>query len=222
LIAPYGQKITDVIKEENMNPLKIMSDESMKKIFVPKVYQPSIYEIDYEKWKEAGIKLISFDIDDTITAREIRNVVEAAKTHMEKLKQMGFKVVLLTNADDEVGERFGEALGIDYIAKASKPSVMGFQALQDYYGVTSSQMAHVGNSQMKDVVGGNTFGVCTCLVRNVGILADIGGKATQIIKQNKGHKVRKELEKRKIWYKHHKYSDGDQYYQLGEVPGYLK
>ena len=101
-----------------MNPLKLMSDESLRRIFVPKVYQPSIYEIDYERWREAGIKLISFDIDDTITAWETRNVVETAQKHIEKLKQMGFIVLLLTNANDEVGGRFGEELGIDYIAKA--------------------------------------------------------------------------------------------------------
>ena len=142
-----------------MDALKIMSDDSLRKVFVPKVYQPSIYEVDYKKWKEAGIKVISFDIDDTITAWETRDVVEAAKQHMEKLKQMDFTVLLLTNAADDVGKRFGEALGIDYIAKAGKPSIAGFQAIQDYYKVTSSQMAHVGNSQMKDVVGGNTFGV---------------------------------------------------------------
>ena len=205
-----------------MNPLNLMSDESLRRIFVPKVYQPSIYEIDYERWREASIKLISFDIDDTITAWETRNVVETAQKHIEKLKQMGFIVLLLTNANDEVGGRFGEELGIDYIAKAGKPGIMGFQAIQDHYGVTSSQMAHVGNSQMKDVVGGNTFGVCTCLVRNIGIVADIGGKATQIMQKNKGHKVRLELEKREIWRKHHKHIKGDQYYQLGEMPGHLK
>lgn len=205
-----------------MDALRIMSDDSLRKVFVPKVYQPSIYEVDYKKWKEAGIKVISFDIDDTITAWETRDVVEAAKQHMEKLKQMDFTVLLLTNAADDVGKRFGEALGIDYIAKAGKPSIAGFQAIQDYYKVTSSQMAHVGNSQMKDVVGGNTFGVCTCLVRNIGILADIGGKASQIIQKNKGHKVRIELEKREIWRKHHKHVSGDQYYQLGERPGYLQ
>ena len=61
-----------------MDALKIMSDDSLRKVFVPKVYQPSIYEVDYKKWKEAGIKVISFDIDDTITAWETRDVVEAS------------------------------------------------------------------------------------------------------------------------------------------------
>ena len=41
-------------------------------VFVPDIYQKNIYKIDYRKLKEKGVKLISFDIDDTITD-SIRN-----------------------------------------------------------------------------------------------------------------------------------------------------
>ena len=64
--------------------------------------------------------------------------------------------------------------------------------------------------------------MCTCIVRNIGIVADFGVIETQIMQKIKGHKVRLELEKREIWRKHHKHIKGDQYYQLGEMPGYLK
>ena len=47
-----------------------MDDEYLIKTYVPDVFQKSIFNIDYDKLKAAGIKLISFDIDDTIVPIE--------------------------------------------------------------------------------------------------------------------------------------------------------
>lgn len=56
-----------------MNQYQTMTDEYLKAIYVPDIYQKSIYSIDYKQLKEAGIKLISFDIDDTIVPIEKRS-----------------------------------------------------------------------------------------------------------------------------------------------------
>lgn len=53
-------------REAFATELEGLSDDDLM-IFVPDVYQKNIYKIDYRRLKEKGIKLISFDIDDTIT-----------------------------------------------------------------------------------------------------------------------------------------------------------
>lgn len=53
-------------RDEFEEMLQRMSDEQLRATFVPDVYQESIYKIDYGRLKAHGIKLISFDIDDTI------------------------------------------------------------------------------------------------------------------------------------------------------------
>ncbi|MCI8537528.1 MAG: hypothetical protein HFF18_02560 [Oscillospiraceae bacterium] len=108
-----------------MSKFEDMSSEELRRNYVPGVYQHSIYSIDYQKLKDAGIRLLSFDIDGTI-------------------------------------------------AEAKKPFSKNFQKLQDRFGLEKSQMAHVGNSQMDGVAGGNAVGVTTCLVRRV-------GKATKVV-----------------------------------------
>lgn len=202
-----------------MSKYKDMPDEFLRNNYVPDVYQKSIYAIDYEKLKLRGIKLISFDIDDTITGLENFNPPKAAITLFENLKKMGFTIVLLTNASEERAKRFSHVLGVtDYIARAQKPKTNSFQkVLNDFgNGLDKSEMAHVGNSISDDVAGGKVFGITTCLVRGVGKLAKVPG----MLKKTEGQKLREELKSRKIWRKHHKYQDNDQYYQFGETPVY--
>lgn len=200
----------------------IMSDEVLREDYVPDVYQHDIYMIDYQRLKDAGIKLISFDIDDTIASLEDFTPSKEARILIQKLRNMGFEIALLTNAKDARGSHFGKALDIDYIARAEKPLSKNFERLQERYGLEKNQMAHVGNSQINDVAGGNIFGITTCMVRNMGWLENWKEDMKQIIGKNEGHALRKVLKSRKIWRKHHKEVKGDQYYQLGEIPAYRK
>ena len=66
------EKVNDVIEDQQESrrefaeAIRNLSDERLKE-FIPDVYQKDIYSIDYALLKEKGIKLISYDIDDTIT-----------------------------------------------------------------------------------------------------------------------------------------------------------
>jgi len=205
-----------------MSKYKDMTDDYLRDTYVPDVYQKSIYAIDYQKLKAIGIKCISFDIDDTIAGLEnvrlpMAAPPKAAVTLFEKLKADGFIVAILTNANEERGQRFSDALGADgYIARAEKPKTINFQKILDKFSLDKSQMAHVGNSIIDDIAGGNVFGITTCLVQNVGKLAKAGG----LLGKTEGQKVREVLKSRGIWRKHHKNEDDDQYYQFGEMPKY--
>lgn len=207
-----------------MDPFKTMSDDYLRKNYVPDVYQKDIYAIEYEKLRAAGIKLLSFDVDDTLAPLEDVAPPKSATTLFENLKSMGFEVILLTNARDSRAGSFAKKLGIpgQYIARAEKPATVHFSELQSICGLERSQMAHIGNSITDDVAGGNAFGITTCLVRRVGNLTWWGGKIAVLVGRNEGHELREELKKRGIWRKHHKYEGGDQYYQLGEEPPYRR
>jgi len=220
-----------------------MSEALLRELYVPDIYQKSIYDIDYDKLKKKGIKLISFDMDDTIDAcLNIRapgyRPPKLAITFFQKLKADGFTIVLITNAQDNLGEVFAEQLGVDdCVTRALKPRADSFVKIMEKYGITEVQMAHVGNSILNDIGGaktarlahtGNTCQktslehITTCLVRDVGEKLSTVGHGVQAIfgYSSEGKKLRKALKDRGIWRKHHKYQEGDQYYQLGEEPGY--
>ena len=200
--------------------------------FVPDVYQKNIYKIDYGKLKEKGIKLISFDIDDTITD-SFRNKARGtlhikvtmpsdAKELFRDLKQMGFMVTLLTNTRASIAKDVCDELQADgYIARADKPETRNFEKMMAEYGVEPSQMAHVGNSIQQDIVGGNRAGVTTCLVRRAGYsLKIVNAVSKKLGVPTKGHLIREKLLEHGLWRKHHKEIKGDQYYQLSELPKY--
>lgn len=204
-------------------------------IYVPDVYQEDIYRIDYARLKENGIKLISFDIDDTIDDSFINKLQanapgltvtmpDKARELVQGLKAMGFTVVLLTNAQQELAEGACKDLGADYcIARARKPEISGFEMIASRYGVDKSQMAHVGNSMRADIAGGNKYGVTTCLVRRAGTSMKIVKFVSKTLGvPTKGHLIRERLLERSMWRKHHVYRPGDQYYQLGEEPEYRR
>lgn len=183
-------------------------DEDLE-MYVPDVYQPDIYMIDYKKLKERGIKLITFDLDDTIVPKRTGTMPKGAPPLMTKLKRMGFRVMLLSNSGNEKKvQKFAEQLNVESIAGAQKPSSKYFEEIRDRYNMKEEEMAHVGNSIMNDVAGAKSSDITSCLIRYVGKIKH------NVIKADKDLKI--ELKKRGMWDKHHREEKGDQYYQLGE------
>lgn len=205
-----------------MNQYKTMPDEYLKAVYVPDIYQKSIYSVDYKQLREAGIKLISFDIDDTIVPIEKHSPTKSAITLFENLRLMGFELILFSNANNERTERFGEILGTDYISRAPKPHVINFTEICKRYKekhnqkIKPDEIAHIGNNIIKDIAAGNTFGITTCFVRNVGKLPKIGRNLKP--HKTEGQLLRKVLLERGIWRKHHLNKENDQYYQLNDTP----
>lgn len=236
LLKIVSNKIEDEKKDRDIfqKELAGYSNEDLM-LFVPDIYQKSIYTIDYDKLKEKGIKLISFDIDDTINDLVVNKVEsnvpgfkitmpKEAKELFQKLKSMGFTVTLLTNANAKLASQACQQLNADgCISRASKPETRNFEIMKNQYGVEKSEMVHIGDNIRTDILGGNKFGITTCLVRNKGFsmkLVKFVGKRIGL--PTKGYLVREKLLERDLWRKHHLNKKGDQYYQLGEIPPYRK
>lgn len=176
-----------------------MTDGFLRNNYVPSVYQKDIYSIDYDKLKNHGIKVISFDIDETIAGDNEELPSKTVITLIENLKQKGFEIMLLTNANTERAKTIGNKLDCKYIANAEKPLTKNFKNIIAKFNIKPSQMTHIGNSQFDDVAGGNTIGIVTCLILNK------SGK-----KYSKEEELlKKELSKRNIW-------KDSKFYQLKE------
>ncbi len=192
----------------NVSDWETMPDDHLRKNYVPDVYQLNIYTIEYKKLKERGIKLITFDLDETIAPSTMSKPPKQAIVLFNNLRvDMGFEVILLSNnRDDSKVQGVAERMGVKGISNAHKPAIEQFEWLRKEYKLEKNQMAHVGNSVMNDVAGGNSYGITTCLVRLC--------RGKKVLEIDEG--LEKALKKRGIWYKHHKEQKNDQYYQLGQ------
>jgi len=194
---------------------------SQLRVYIPDVYQKNVYHIDYARLARAGVKLISFDVDDTIAMAEEAIPPEETIRLFQMLKRMGFMLVLMSNNKSHMrADIFSSQLQVDYIMNAGKPTSEPFKGCQNLYylrhltKLRPIEMAHVGNNLINDIGGGNAFGTVTCLVRRMGNIPKLVPHESRI--------VRMVLESRGLFRKHHLYQHHDQYYQLGELPPYLK
>ena len=65
--------------------------------YIPDIYQKSIYTIDYRKLKENGIRLLLFDLDNTLSPVGEDEPTDKLKKFMTELKEE-FEVLIFSNS----------------------------------------------------------------------------------------------------------------------------
>ncbi len=166
-------------------------------IYIPDIYQENIYKIDYDVLTSRGIKFLIFDLDNTLVTIRERIPREDTKKLFDELKKKGFKILLASNSIGARVKTFSNELKVDYICSTKKPHI---EKINDYiqrnsYGL--DEIAMIGDSMIDDVVCGNTIGITT-------ILLDQIGKAEfpiARIKRRKEKKIQKKLRDKDLFVK---------------------
>ncbi len=136
---------------------------------IPNIYQKSIYTIDYKKLKKAGIKCILFDVDNTLVPVDIKKPPKKVKDLIEKLKEMGFIIALLSNATKDRLKVFKDYLEVDCAAFAMKPLSYKYHKIMKEYKLLENEIASVGDQLLTDILGGNKVGITTILVNPISL-----------------------------------------------------
>lgn len=138
----------------------------MLKTFYPDYTSTSAYEIPYEALYERGIRALIFDIDNTLTEHG-KPATERAIALMERLKNIGFKVCLLSNNKEERVKMFNEKIQVDYIFKAGKPGRAGYERAMEKMGSNKKNTVFVGDQLFTDVWGAKRTGIESWLVEPI-------------------------------------------------------
>ena len=136
-------------------------------IYIPDIYQKSIYVIDYQKLINRGIKCLLFDLDNTLVPISDKKPSEKLKKFIDKLKEMGFKVVIFTKSNKHRLLPFKNDLDVDCSASSHKPRPTKFLQVLKLYGYSISEVAIIGDQLLTDVLGGNRIGITTILVNPI-------------------------------------------------------
>ena len=134
--------------------------------FFPKIYQESIYTINYQKLKKKGVKCLLFDLDNTCIPYRSTTPIKEVKYLFTKLTKEGFKVIIFSNSPKRRLDKFA-SLGVDYNYSSKKPLPRSFYKILKKYNFKKEEVCIIGDQLITDIYGGNKVGIITCLVNPI-------------------------------------------------------
>ena len=138
----------------------------MFKSFYPDCYMNSTYEIDFDTYYEKGYRGVIFDIDNTLVPHGAP-ADERSKKLFAHLKELGYKVVLLSNNKEPRVKMFNDVVKVSYIFRANKPSVKNYVKAMEMMGTNKENTLFVGDQLFTDVWGAKRTGIYNVLVKPI-------------------------------------------------------
>lgn len=138
----------------------------MLESFYPDHEVDSAYEIDYEGLYEKGYRGIIYDIDNTLVPHGAP-ADERAIALFERLRGIGYQVMLLSNNKEPRVKMFNDSVKAKYIFKAGKPGRAGYERAMRELDTTPENTLFVGDQLFTDVWGAKKAGIVTYLVKPI-------------------------------------------------------
>lgn len=134
--------------------------------FYPGQYLESSYLVPYEELYGQGYRGLIFDIDNTLVPHGAPADEQAVRL-FERLKGIGFACCLLSNNKEPRVKMFNDAVRVQYIFNAHKPSVANYQKAMELMGTDADTTVFIGDQTFTDVYGANRAGLRTILVKPI-------------------------------------------------------
>ncbi|WP_217594845.1 YqeG family HAD IIIA-type phosphatase [Cohnella sp. GbtcB17] len=124
----------------------------------------TVFDIDLASLSDMGVRGIITDLDNTLVSAGTALATPELIAWLDKVKSLGFKVVILSNNNLMRVAKFAEPLGIPFIPAARKPFNKAFKQALNLLELKAEQAVVVGDQMMTDVLGGRRMGLHTILV----------------------------------------------------------
>lgn len=138
----------------------------MKKLF-PTDYIKTVYDINYDELYKKGIRGLIFDIDNTLVPYFVEEGDEKLIQLFTRLKEMGFKISLVSNGKKERVLKFNEKLKLYAYPRANKPGTANLKKAMRVMETTPDTTVMVGDQIFTDVWAANRAGMMGILVEPV-------------------------------------------------------
>ena len=132
------------------------------KVFKPKMYKRSIYDINYEDLKKKNVKVIIFDLDNTLIGIDEEPDNKLIK-FIERLKK-SFKIIVASNNTKERVKKVCDKINCDYLYSILKPTKLLKKYFNKKVNNSFSETVIIGDQIVTDIFLGNRLGIYTILV----------------------------------------------------------
>lgn len=153
-----------------------------RKMLMPDLYKDDVNDIDYKHLASSGIKLLIFDIDNTLKTYEEKVPSKEIKTLFDDIRKQNIDICLLSNGRKSRVKKFNEEVKLNNISLGLKPLPFGVFRMMRRFKVKKKETALIGDQIFTDVLCGKLSGVRTILVK-------------PIKPRKKAEKIRRKLEK---------------------------
>ncbi|AIQ11985.1 YqeG family HAD IIIA-type phosphatase [Paenibacillus durus] len=131
---------------------------------VPKLRVNTVFDINLEDLYLKGYRGIITDLDNTLVGAKAPLATPELVLWFDKVKQLGFKLVIVSNNNMNRVSRFAAPLNIEFVHRARKPSNAPFHKAMKLMNLEPEKTIVVGDQMLTDVYGGNRLGLYTVLV----------------------------------------------------------
>ncbi len=152
------------------------------KLFIPDVYQKSIYQINYNKLKNQGVKCLVFDLDNTMEPYASFAPSKRLKELIAILKN-DFNIVIMSNSKKDRVRPFKEGLNVDASHTSRKPLKKKYKKILELYNLSPNEVACIGDQVMTDILGANRMGMVSVLVHQISPIEPIKTKFNRILER---------------------------------------
>ncbi|MDN6161917.1 MAG: YqeG family HAD IIIA-type phosphatase [Atopostipes sp.] len=137
----------------------------MLELFKPTWMVRSVYSITVQQLKKRRIKAVLVDLDNTLIAWNQLEATESSIEWIQKIKESGIQVMILSNNSDDRIQKVANILGVDYVPRSMKPLTRAFKIAENKLGLSKNDMVMVGDQLITDILGANRYGLKTILVK---------------------------------------------------------
>ena len=138
----------------------------MKK-FKPDMYYKNVFKVNYELLKEKKIKVLIFDLDNTIMMVDEEVPSEKIVELFKKLS-LDFQIFIASNNVKERVRRIGKYMNVHAFYSVVKPTKKIKKLLLNKYDVKMNEVAIIGDQIVTDIFMGNRLHMHTILVDPLG------------------------------------------------------
>lgn len=139
--------------------------------FVADEYVKNVFQIDLEKLKNEGKRVIFTDLDNTLVGATVKAPTPEIIEFLNQAKDLGFEVIIVSNNNKERVSYFAKDLSIKAAHhKALKPLKLKLRKILKQYN--RSEVIMIGDQLMTDVLVAKRLGLYTILVEPIHLHSD--------------------------------------------------
>lgn len=125
---------------------------------IPDLMCENVFEIPFDSFLEKGVKLVVFDIDNTLVPYDVADPYEKLKSFLFSLKEKGVELAFVSNNTPERVERFNREFGFFATPDAHKPLRRALSPAIEHFGVLPGELLLVGDQLLTDVLTARIWG----------------------------------------------------------------